>query len=289
MKIKLLCLLILTSIYNYSQTSTDIYLFDMVIGDSLIVINNPIDISEGNKGYDNQPSFLNDGSGVLFTSTRNDQTDIVLYNIENSTKAWLTDSEANEYSPIQMPNKKYFSAVRLEKDGNQLLWKYSFNKRKQEVLIHNLKVGYHAWLNKKMIVSFVLNDPPSLVVTNLKYKIKYPIDKNIGRSIVKIPNTELISIISLEHGESEIYSINPINSDKKYIADALEGSQDLAWTPDGTLIMGKEDKLYKLRAGVDKTWIEFASLQSFGLTGITRLAISPFGNKIVIVVDEVVE
>lgn len=287
MKIKLFCLTLFISIYSYSQTNTDIYLFDLIIGDSIIVVNNPIDISKNNEGYDNQPSFLNDGSGVLFSSTRNAQTDIALYDIDNNTKSWLTSTDANEYSPIQMPNKKYFSAVRLEKDGNQLLWKYSFNKRKQEILLNNLKVGYHAWFNKKMIVSFVVGDPPSLVVSNLKYKIKYPIDKKIGRSISKIPNTELMSIISFENGEPEIYSINPKNSDKKYITDPLKGSHDLAWTPGGTMIMGKKDKLYKLKPGVDKTWIEFASLESYGLTGITRLVVSPFGDKIAIVVDEV--
>jgi hypothetical protein len=63
----------------------------------------------------------------------------------------------------------------------------------------------------------------------------------------------------------------------------------LAWTPDGTLIMGSGDRLYKLKPGVDKTWVEFASLKPFELTGITRLAISPLGNKIAIVVDEIIE
>jgi len=285
MKINFLCLTLLVSLLSFGQTDTDVYLFDLIIGDSIIVVNNPINISD-NKGYDNQPSFLNDGTGILFTSTRNEQTDIVLYNIESNSKVWLTDTEANEYSPLHSPNKKYYSVVRLEKDGSQLLWLYHFNGKKEEILIDNLHVGYQAWHNKKMIVTFVIDDPSSLEVSNLKYKIKYPIDKNIGRSIVKIPNTELMSIIRLEHDEPEIYSIDPVNSEKKYIADALEDSQDIAWTPDGTMIMGKNDKLYKFKPEVDKDWVEIASLAPFGLTGITRLTVSPFGNKIAIVVDE---
>ena len=166
---------------------------------------------------------------------------------------------------------------------------YPFNRKKPKVLLENLEVGYHAWLNKKIIVSFVLGDPSTLEVSNLKFKIKYPIEKNIGRSIHKIPGTEFISFISHENTDFEIYSINPLNSEKNYIADALKDSQDLAWTPDGTMIMGTTDALYKLKPGVDKNWIEFASLKPFGLTGITRLAVSPLGNKIAIVVDEIVE
>lgn len=288
MKRKLLLITFFVTSFIYSQPATEVYLFDFIQNDSIFTVKNPVNISE-NIGYDNQPSFLNDGTGVLFASTRFDQTDIVLYNLENETKAWLTNTLGSEYSPIQTPNKKYFTAILLEKDGTQLLWQYPFNRKKSKILLENLKVGYHTWFDKKMIVSFVLGDPPTLEVSNLKFKIKYPIDKNIGRSIHKIPGTELISFISNEHGEPEIYSINPINSDKKFIIDPLVGSQDMAWTPDGTIIMGKEDKLYKLKPGTDTTWIEFASLKGFELNGITRLAVSPLGNKIAIVVIENVD
>ena len=272
----------------YSQPATEVYLFDFIQNDSVFTVENPVNISD-NQGYDNQPSFLLDGTGVLFASTRDDQTDVVLYNIENGTKAWLTNTLGNEYSPIQTPQKKYFSAIHLDKDGTQLLWVYPLNRKKPKILIENLEVGYHAWFDKKMIVSFVLGDPPTLEVSNLKFKIKYPIERDIGRSIHKIPGTELISFISHENTDFEIYSINPLNSEKKYIADALKDSQDLAWTPDGTMIMGTADALYKLKPGVDKNWIEFASLKQFELTGITRLTVSPLGNKIAIVVDEIIE
>ncbi len=285
MKKIFLIIILLISSFVKSQTDTEIYLFDLIQNDSVFTIDNPINISS-NEGYDNQPSFLNDGSGILFSSTRFDQTDIVLYNLENKTKAWLTNTLGSEYSPLQTPNKKYFSAIYLDNDETQLLWKYTFRRKKPKVLIENLTVGYHAWVNKNIIVSFVLGDPATLEVSNLKYKIKYPIDKNIGRSIHKIPGSELISFISLEHEDPEIYSINPLNSEKEFLADALEDSQDMAWTTDHTIIMGRGDKLYKLKVGVDKTWVEFASLKPFKLNGVTRIAVSPTGDKIAIVVDE---
>ena len=288
MKIKLILVAILTQTLLFAQPNTEVYLFDLVKNDSLqsYTLANPINVSNNKGYYDNQPSFLNDGKALLFASTRNNQTDIAAYDIEAKTKDWLTNTPSNEYSPQQTPNKKFFSAIRLEEDGTQLLWHYSFRRKKPRVLIENLRVGYHAWLNERVVVSFVLGDPATLEVSNLKYKIKYPIDKNIGRSIHKIPSTELISFISHEHGDHEIYSINPVNSEKKYIADALEGSQDMAWMPDQTIIMGKGNKLYKLRPGEDKTWIEIASLDPYQLFDITRLAISPLGNKIAIVVVE---
>jgi len=290
--IKKLCLaLILITNTLSAQPAHEVYLFDFIKNDSTntYTLKNPINISDNKGLYDNQPSFLNDGMGVLFSSTRDDQTDIVLYDIETKEKRWMTNSTGSEYSPQQTPNKKFFSAIKLDTDDTQLLWHYSFRRKKPRVLVDKLKIGYHAWLNEKVIVSFVLGDPATLQVNNLKYKIKYPIDKNIGRSIHKIPTTELISIISLEHDEPEIYSIDPTNSEKKYLADALKGSQDMSWTPDQTIIMGRANKLYKLKPGTDKNWIEIASLESFNLNGITRIAVSPLGNKIAIVVDEPLE
>lgn len=287
MKKPLTLLFLLMTTLHYSQNATEVYLFDFVKNDSTqFELKNPVNISSNKGFYDNQPSFLLDGTGVLFASTRNEQTDIALYNLENQTKAWLTNTVDSEYSPMQMPNKKYFSAVKLEKDGTQLLWQFNFNRKKSKPLINDLKVGYHTWFNKKMLITFVLGDPATLQASNLKVKVRYKLAKNIGRSIHKIPNTELISYINHENDDHEIYSINPINSEEKYITDAIEGSQDMAWTPDGTIIMGKGNTLYKFKPNVDKKWEAFASLKNFKLNGITRLAISPLGNKIALVVNE---
>ena len=66
----------------YSQPATEVYLFDFIQNDSVFTVENHVNISK-NKGYDNQPSFLLDGSGVLFASTRMDQTDVALYNNTN--------------------------------------------------------------------------------------------------------------------------------------------------------------------------------------------------------------
>ncbi len=82
---KLLAIVLFTSFFTYSQNATQVYLFDLIQNDSVFTIENPINISKS-EGYNNQPSFLHDGTGVLFASTRYNQTDVVLYNLENQTK-----------------------------------------------------------------------------------------------------------------------------------------------------------------------------------------------------------
>jgi len=63
----------------------------------------------------------------------------------------------------------------------------------------------------------------------------------------------------------------------------LAGREDMAWTPDGTMVMGDGSDLYAWRPG--GTWWRIADLSSSGAHGITRLAVSPSGDRIAIVAD----
>ena len=273
------------------QEASDIYLFDLDEQDSIISISNPINISNG-EGYDNQPSFTEDSMAVLFSSFRNGQADISKYYLDENYRVWITNTKVSEFSPKSYPGKKkLFTCVRLNEDGTQLLYKYAYKNKAPEVMIPDITVGYYLWFDEKIVVSYVIGEIESLQVSNLKYKIKYPIQNNIGRSIQKIPlaasiGENLVSFISLEHEVPEIYSINPMTSDSKYIIDALEGSQDLAWTKKGSMLMGKENNIYKFNPGKDKSWTPINIECDLPLDGISRIVISPNGKKIAVVVSE---
>ncbi len=84
----------------------------------------------------------------------------------------------------------------------------------------------------------------------------------------------------------EIYSIDPMTSESKYITDALEGSQDLAWTKKGSILMGKGNSIYKFNPDKDKNWTPINIECDLPLDGISRIVISPNGKKIAVVVNE---
>ncbi|MDZ7612829.1 MAG: hypothetical protein U5K51_03270 [Flavobacteriaceae bacterium] len=71
-----------------------------------------------------------------------------------------------------------------------------------------------------------------------------------------------------------------------YLADALENSIDLAFTNNGTILMAKDNEIYKFRPEEDKEWINVPIESELPLKNITRLAISPDGKKIAVVVSE---
>lgn len=265
------------------QINTEVYLFDLILYKEKYEISNPINISDNN-GYDNQPYFLKKSNDILFSSTRNGQTDIVRYNIKDKKKKWITNTKGSEYSPIQIGNSDFFSAIRLDENGDQFLYKYHFKNDIVKLLVPNLKIGYYSWVNDNQLLSFVLGDPPSMQSIFLKEEINKIIDENIGRSFHKIPGTDLMSFIKKDRVWS-IMSIDLKTGHVDKIIETLEGSEDFSWTPQKVIFMGKGNKMFKYDPYRDNKWIFVTDLSLYGLSNITRIAISNDASRLAIVVE----
>ena len=177
-----------------SQSNTEIFLYDIEVNQSKIQIKNGQNLSN-NEGYDNQPSFLDDNT-ILFASTRNGQTDIAKYNLQSELKTFINATEGSEYTPLKIPNQDAVSAVRLDKDGLQRLYRYSLSDGKSSELIKDLVVAYYVWYNADIVVSAVIEgEQLNLYSTNIKKATNKKLATNIGRSLHKIPNSNLISFI----------------------------------------------------------------------------------------------
>lgn len=270
----------------FAQPDTEVYLLDLTYSNGSYQVSNLKSISQGNPGYDNQPSFSEDGQHLFYVATRNGQTDIVSVNLSTDEQEWISEtSEGGEYSPQLTPDQKSVSAVQLENNGTQLLWQYSLADKTGEVLIEKAKIGYYAWANDQLIVAFVLGEPNTLQIFKTSDNTSEKVTENIGRSIHKIPASSKISYISKKEEEWMIRSLNPKNGKTKAITCALTGVEDMAWTAEKRILMGKENKLYFKNPKKDKNWIEIESFNDLGLSGITRLAISADGKKLAVVVS----
>lgn len=271
------------NLFAFAQSNTEVFLFDLEINDKQFLLSSIKNISN-NEGYDNQPSFL-DNNTILFASTRKGQTDIAKYNINYDSKIFINHTDGNEYSPLKIPDVKAVSAIRLDKDGTQKLYKYSLKNGESDVLVEDIVIGYHVWFNDNILVSAVLEDGGlSLFSTNFKEQKNYNLQANIGRSLHKIPNSDLVSYISKENDSLwEINSVNPVSGITKSITVTLPESEDMCWLPNGTILMGKDDVLYKYNPKTDVSWIEVASLEEYGITNITRLVVNSDATKLALV------
>lgn len=274
-----------TTLTIYSQSNTEVFLFDLETNNSKIDVKNGKNLSN-NEGYDNQPSFLNDRY-ILFASTRNGQTDISKYDMRYDSKSWLNFSAGGEYTPLIIPNKNEVSAVRLDQDGKQRLYAYNMSNGESRELIQDLVVAYYTWYDEHTIVSAVIEDDNlNLFVTNLQDNRSRKYQNKVGRSFHKIPNSNLVSFISKENeNQWQIKSLNPITGATKVIANTMEGVEDICWLNTKTILCGKDNELYKLTLQKDNNWKKVADLSSNGITKITRLATNLESNKLLIAGD----
>jgi hypothetical protein len=277
---------ILFTINVVSQQATEVYLA------SLSMVNDSLNIGEisnisNNEGYDNQPSFY-DNEHILFSSTRNGQTDIALYTIADGSTSWITDTpNGSEYSPLKIPGKEAVSAIQLDEDGLQRLYEYDVKTGKSKELLKDLKVGYHVWYSANVIVSTVLvENRMDLVVSNLKDNSNYTVQKNVGRSLHRIPNSDMISYVSKEGKTPMVKSMHPISGATNEIITLLGKSEDVCWTDDGTLISAYDQMLIAYNPSKDQKWRPAHLFKDKTIYAISRLAVSPNGKNLAFVAQE---
>ncbi len=264
---------------------TDIFVLDFKLKDGRLQPGVPRNITK-RAGYDNQPHFLPNGKSLLFTSIREDgQADIYKCDLADYSISQLTRTTESEFSANAMPDGKHFSVVRVEKDSSQRLWKFPLAGGAPSLVLEKVKpVGYHAWINANTIALYVLGTPSVLQVAEVSAGQAKIVGGNIGRSLHKIPQREAFSFVHKINEEMWIIKVFDLKASKtKILFKAVEGSEDCAWTPDGLLLMGSGSKLYQRYPERNQEWIEIADFSSAGVRNLTRLAVSPKGNRIAVV------
>lgn len=264
--------------------ATDIYLapltwagLDVTVGRAVNITNNP--------GYDNQPQFLADSSGVLFSSNRDGaQTDIYRYDIATKQTRQVIATPDNEYSPTLTPDGRTFTTVR---GAAQRLWRFTLDGADAGLAwTHQGLIGYHAWVSPTQVAAFILGsggEPATLQLLDMRTGTADVIERSIGRSLLIRPGRGTVSFVQKPEGASwQIREFNPVTRAVVTLAPTLEGSEDLAWTPDGAMVMGQKTKLFLWRQGASG-WAEIADLAKQGVDNITRLTISRDGRWIAVV------
>ena len=112
------------------------------------------------EGYDNQPQFLPDGKGLVYSSLRDGGTDIYLYDPATEDTRVVVQTPQSEYSPTPVPGRNAISVVRDYGDLKQQLWSFPLDGDEPDLLLPDVNpVGYHAWVDRESVILYVLGEP----------------------------------------------------------------------------------------------------------------------------------
>jgi WD40-like Beta Propeller Repeat len=273
--------------------ATDIYLLPLANGLASMNTARPSPIANA-PGYENQPMFSPDGGRILFAANRGTQTDVYVFDRATGRTSQLTDTPENENSPTYLPagigDPGGFSVVRTEADRSQRLWRFDAQGHNPQIVLTEVKpVGYHAWVDADVVALYVLGQPATLRIASVKSGAADIAASNIGRSLNRVPGTGSASFVQREaSGEYWIKQIEISSKTIERLVKAVDGStdRDMAWMPDGrTLLMSSGTKVFSWMRGA-AGWTEVFDAATHNLGAVSRLAVSPRGDAIAIVVAE---
>ncbi len=269
----------------FAQGDSDVYLVDIHETTNGFSFENFRTISN-NEGYDNQPYFKDDAT-LLYARNNVGQTDISVYNLsENTERFFNTKTEGGEYSPQPFPNSNDITAVRLDPDGKQRLYRYAENGTSEE-LIPDLVVAYYTNYDEHTVVNSIIEgDDLHLVVYNLKEEKNYKLLKGSGRSIHCVPNSKATSYTAKnEEGNFDVYQLDMETLESFFVCQLPIGIQDMVWFNDSKIIIGSGAQLFLYDLFGNGDWNKIADFSENNITNITRLAISPDGTKLALVAE----
>ena len=267
--------------------ATDIYLAELRVTDRRVSVGAPVNVT-ARPGYDNQPFFLAHGRSFLYTSVHEDaQADIYRYDLDRKISVRVTATSESEYSPTPLPQGDGFSVVRVEADSTQRLWAFNADGSRPRLVLDSIKpVGYHAWANDHTLLLFVLGSPATLQMADARSPAApgEVLARDIGRSLQRIPGREAVSFVQRDSAQGSWLGELDVRTRRvTKLVQAPAGADFFVWTPKGIVLTASGTKLYQWDPQRGGDWEPVADFASAGLTNVTRLAVSPKGDRLAIV------
>lgn len=259
--------------------STDIWLAGLHADGDEIRVGRPENVTR-RFGYDNQPCFLPDSRAFLYTRGDSATTEVYRFDRATGRSFQVTETPESEYSPTPFARERDgFCTVRVEGDGAQRLWHFEPDGSNPRLVLAGVdSVGYFAWIDRSTVALFVVGEPHTLRIVDVKTGRETAVARDIGRALHRIPRSGNVSFL-IHAGDSDpplyvFWTWNGSDRRSESLIPAVGAGQDAAWIDD-TLIMADGSKLFRARPFEGPAWSEIVDLGAHGIAGITRVAVSP--------------
>lgn len=245
----------------------------------------------GDRGVSSQPSFTPDGNAILFIGRRdsaNAQTDVYRIDLVTGAETRITSTPEMENSPTVTPDGRlmvirWVPSTLFAEWGP---WIYDMGGKPLEgVLPGPDTVGYYVRVDS---VTFAMMRPksrPAVALFDVRARTMTDMDWPVATLPPQlIPRARAISYTRTDSlGRNQIRKLDLRSRRASLVAAALTGRVVHAWTPRGTLLMGKGNRVFAIAPGSDTAWRVVASFTHPELQSVTTYTVSPRGDRLIII------
>jgi hypothetical protein len=253
-------------------------------------------------GSNFQPSFVDDGSAVLFVSQRSGTANIYRYTIASGQTSAVTSTKESLYSPNALPDGSGFTAVRVVtadpyyglEATEPPLWRFGWDGKPVAPVVDTRRVGYYAPIDDQHLALFLVDDVAernahkAVLMNRISGKATLLTSKP-GRSFGRTPDGKRATFV--DQTDPKRWVISAMGAGDKQPQELVETvvgkvgepesarSQYYAWLPDGSMLMANGSRFYRWDGVKGGAFKQFADLGSLG-GSIKNIAVSRDGTQL---------
>ena len=256
-------------------------------------VTNLVNISK-HPGYDNQPAFFPDGRLVLTSQIA------VLDETGHAVQAVIHDFASGTSAPVPgalgfSPTPAADGALMLLREGKVWLHEVS---GKERALTETNDAGYFCRFDDRTWVLFMNDKQRRIVIYNASTKALETMAVGAGSAPVRVPGKRAVTFVAVEpfpapEGEAAKSApprklfLRQLELDNRLLttlsAVPFPTSGSHVWTSRGTLLMASVHTIYEWNPTHPDEWRPVAQFDDPELQGLTRIALSPRGDRIALV------
>lgn len=256
-------------------------------------ISNLVNLSK-HPGYDNQPAFFPDGR-VVYTSQI-----AVLDETGHAVQAVVHDFAAGSSTPVTgalgfSPTPAADGSLMMLRDGHVVLRDAA---GKETALTETKDAGYFVRFDDRTWVLFMNDKQRRIVIYDASTKALDTMAMGATTAPIRIPGKRAVTFVAVEpfpapEGEAaktappRTLHLRQLDVDDRRITTLatvpFATSGNHVWTSRGTLLMASGHTIYEWNPAHPEDWRKVAEIDNPDLQGLTRIALSPRGDRIALV------
>jgi hypothetical protein len=234
-------------------------------------------------GYDNQPSFGPDGSWLLFTQeadsldTSGNGVHAVRYELRSGKSTLLP--LARGFSPTPAENG---SRLLLLREG--AVWLHDAQGRKVRKVVETTEAGYFARFDDRTWALFMNDKERRIVLYDAATKTLETMDKGAITAPYRIPEIRAVSYVVQEGEKKTLRRLDLATKKVNVLTEiALPTGGHHVWLSRGSILFASGNTIVEWTPTSPERFVKIHEFSHPDLQGITRIAISPQGDRIAIV------